>query len=247
MKKVTMNKVKQIFLFSLSLLLVIQMGIVQNSQTANASGTPSWIKKLDPTDKSSSIRQLGRDIDDNITQPVFEGIKKEVRSCLSGGCDITRPEVQKKAADTYDKLENAAEKARTRLQRVAETYQAIDEYVNNPYYGVLKIYQEIGKIADKYLLNGFVSRNFGHVTNKQGLQAKLREKGILILGYELSHEEYIAALTVAGESVASANPAPLGKYFLELGIKSYKTMGSNILRAVDEAPQTLNLARFRDK
>ncbi len=97
----------------------------------------------------------------------------------------------------------------------------------------------MGKVADKYLLNGFISRNFGHVTNKQELQANLRQKGILILGYELSHEEYIAALTAAGQSAASANPAPLGKYFFNLGTKSYETMSKNILSAVDQAPQTL--------
>jgi hypothetical protein len=70
-------------------------------------------------------------------------------------------------------------------------------------------------------------------------KVQLKEKGILILGYELSHQEYIAALTAAGQSVALANPAHLGQYFLALGTKSYGTMAGNILKAVDEAPQQL--------
>jgi hypothetical protein len=110
MKKILPNKAKRIFLFILGLILVIQIGIFQNSQTANAFETPKLIRSLDVTDKGSEIRQLGRDIDSKITQPAFEAVKKEARSCVSGGCDITRPEVRKKAADAYDKLEKPPER-----------------------------------------------------------------------------------------------------------------------------------------
>jgi hypothetical protein len=173
MKKRTTKKIKRIFLFLLSLIFAIQLGIVQNPPTANAL-TPKFIRQFDITDKNSGITKLGRDVDSKVIQPVFEGTKKEVKNCLSGGCDTTKPEVQNKVTSAYNKLENSSRKAINNLNQIKETYRSIEEFVNNPVYGVLKIYQEIARVTDKYVLNGFISRNFGHVTNKDEVRRSLK-------------------------------------------------------------------------
>jgi len=156
-------------------------------------------------------------------------IGDELDNCFSGGCDPTRPEV--------------IQSVTKRVEEVRETIKSVNweelvEYYNNPSSAYRALWREIANVADT-ALNGIISRNFGHVTNKSELRRALESQGIVIYGLEISHDEYYTATTYAAASVVSENPAPLIYYFKDLAYRSYSEMLLNLNRAIEEAPERL--------
>lgn len=204
------------------------------------------IRDLDPTDRNSKLREAGRQFDPTKPGGKLEDLKIaafEIRYCLvKGGCDITRPEVQKIVNEELENcflkggcdpsIPEVREKGLEYVKKAREVY-------NNTRSFAIDLAKFAVSMTDKTFLNGFISRNFGHVTNKDQLRRELESRGIVIYGHEINHDEYMSATMAGIASAASANPAPLIDYLRDLAVKSYETILINTVNAVDKAPVTL--------
>jgi hypothetical protein len=162
----------------------------------------------------------------NIFEEFVGEITTEARNCISGGCDPTRREV-------WQSVANRAEEVSTTIRRV--DWQEIAGYYTNPTSAYRALWGEFANVADT-ALNGIISRNFGHVTNKSALRSALESQGIVVYGHEISQDDYIEATRATAASVATSNPAPLIQYFLNFATQSYQEMLTNLTRALEEAP-----------
>ena len=166
---------------------------------------------------------------------------EEVENCFSGGCDPTRPEVIRRAEEIGELVEEASE--------IIESvnWEEIVGYYTNPTSAYRALWGEFANVADT-ALNGIISRNFGHVTNKSALRSALESQGIVVYGREISQDDYIEATRATAASVATSNPGPLIQYFLNFATQSYQEMLTNLTRALEEAPEqyTQELQRLQN-
>jgi hypothetical protein len=238
---------KKIFiaLFCISILLTSFIHIPP-AQSFLGIETPEFIRDLDPTDRDSKLSKAGREFDPTKPGGKLEDLKKaafEIRYCLiQGGCDITRPEIRELVSKEVENcfLKGGCDPSNPKVREKGLEYV---KKAREAYNNTLSFSTDLGKIAvkwtDQTFLNGFINRNFGHVTNKAQLRRELESKGIVIYGHEISHDDYMSATTAGLASVAAANPGPLIDNLRDLAIKSYETILSNTINAVDKAPATL--------
>lgn len=162
-------------------------------------------------------------------------VNTEVDNCFSGGCDPTRSEVQAVAQERIDQASALIGQVKDELNN--EDWQKYEEIYSNPmsYQSMRTLWGEFARLSDEHLLDGALSRNFGHVTNKHQSIADLKQQGVLALGLEISHDEYIEATRYAALSVATENPAPILYYFKGLATRSYEQMVDSLEQAMEES------------
>jgi hypothetical protein len=206
----------------------------------------SGLSKLDPTNRDSKLRELGREFDPTKPGGKLEDVKKaafEVRYCLvKGGCDITRPEVQQ---IVKQELENCFVKGGCDLSIPAFREKGL-EYVkkaratyNSFPSAIIDVFKSAVGMVDTLFLEGFISRNFGHVTNKFELQKELESKGVVIYGHEINHEDYESATLASAASITTSNPGPLINNLLNLAKTISTKMIENSRDAVKNSKSIL--------
>lgn len=168
-------------------------------------------------------------------EDTVDAVNTEVDNCFSGGCDPTRPEVQELTQERIDKVSALVEDVKSEIE--STDWEKYEDIYSNPmsYQSIRTLWGEFARLADENLLDGALSQNFGHVTNKHELIADLEQQGVLALGLEISHAEYIDATRYAALSVAAENPAPLLYYFKGLAIRSYEQMVASLEQSMDES------------
>jgi hypothetical protein len=162
-------------------------------------------------------------------------VNTEVDNCFGGGCDPTRPEVQAVAQKRIDQASALVGQVKGEL--ASKDWKKYEEIYSDPmsYQSMRTLWGEFARLSDEHLLDGALSRNFGHVTNKHQHIADLKQQGVLALGHEISHADYVDATRYAALSVAAENPAPIMHYFKRLAAKSYKEMRDSLEQAMQES------------
>ncbi|EDX83504.1 FG-GAP repeat domain protein [Synechococcus sp. PCC 7335] len=156
-------------------------------------------------------------------------ILDELDNCFSGGCDPSNSEVVQSITDRIEETREIIDSVR---------WQDVAKFYNDPSSIYRVLWGELANVADT-TLNGAISRNFGHVTNKWELRQGLEDQGIVVYGLEIDHDEYYLATSAAAASVVVENPSPLIHYFEDLAFRSYNEMLLNLNSALEKAPESM--------
>ncbi|MEO1350686.1 MAG: hypothetical protein AAFW84_18075, partial [Cyanobacteria bacterium J06635_15] len=164
----------------------------------------------------------------------WETLLNELDNCfVDGGCDPTDKENWKTAVNKFEDLSAQLE---NELNDFEKSITEIDEYISNPSSAIRQLIAMQADLADE-VLQGFLSQNFGHVTNKHELKAELEQKGIVIYGDELTHDDYVQTAIVTSASITSSNPTLLANHFRQLGEDQLIHIRKNAEDALEKAPE----------